>query len=102
MQNKLLVHLQLSLEGKGCSWKKNFKFYLKFKGFNSLHAGRFLCLLSSAYFFFKIFFFEKDISEKPSECQTVRIQIRPNILSGLNWVQSVLYRLSADETSEES
>ena len=59
MQNKLLVHLQLSLEGKGCSWNKNFKFYLTVKGFNSLHAGRFLCLLSSAYFFFKIFYFEK-------------------------------------------
>ena len=31
-----------------------------------------------------------------SEYQTFWIQIRPNILSGLTWVQTVLQRLSAD------
>ena len=38
--------------------------------------------------FFKINFFEK-ISEIPSECQTDWIQIRPDVLSGLIWVQAV-------------
>ena len=39
--------------------------------------------LSSADFFIKI------LSGIPSECQTVWIQIRPDILSGLIWVQTV-------------
>ena len=45
--------------------------------------------LSSADFF-KINFFEKKkkISGTPSEFQTVLIQIRPDILSGLIWVQT--------------
>ena len=41
-------------------------------------------------------FFRKILSVIPSECQTVWIQIRPDILSGLIWVQTVLQRLSAD------
>ena len=38
---------------------------------------------------FKICCFEKDLSAMPSECQTVWIQIRPDFLSGLIWVQTV-------------
>ena len=40
-------------------------------------------------FFQKFFFFRKILSGIPSECQTVWIQIRPNILLGLIWVQTV-------------
>ena len=34
-------------------------------------------------------FSKKNLSGIPSECLTVRIQIRPDSLSGLNWVQNV-------------
>ena len=50
--------------------------------------GNFSCGLFSD-FFFKIFFFEKNISDIPSECQTVWIQVRTDILLGLIWVQTV-------------
>ena len=54
---------------------------------NSLHDGYFfLILLSSA--FFKINF-KKNLSGTLSECQTVLIQIRTDILSVLVWVQTV-------------
>ena len=47
------------------------------------------CLLSSVVvFFFKINFFEKFFQEY-NKCQTVWIQIRPGILLGLIWVQTV-------------
>ena len=39
--------------------------------------------------FFKTNFYEKILSGIPSECQTDWILIRPKILSGLTWVQSV-------------
>ena len=39
--------------------------------------------------FFQNQFFQKILSGIPSECQTDWIQIRPDILSGLIWVQSV-------------
>ena len=39
--------------------------------------------------FFQNYFFRKVLSEIPSECQIVWIQIRPDILSGLIWIQSV-------------
>ena len=45
----------------------------------------FLCLL----IFFQNKLFRKIFSGIPSECQTNWIQIRPDILSGLIWVQSV-------------
>ena len=54
-----------------------------------------LCLLGNFPCFFVIcwFFqnqlFGKILSGSPSECQTVWIQIRPDILSGLIWVQIV-------------
>ena len=44
--------------------------------------------LSSADFF-QNQLFRKNLSGIPSEWQTVWIQIRPNILSGLIWVQTV-------------
>ena len=49
-----------------------------------LHA-----FLSSAIFFFQNQLFRKILSGIPSECQRVWIQIRPNILSGLVWIQTV-------------
>ena len=47
-----------------------------------------MLLLSSADFFQNQLFW-KNLSEISSECQTVWIQIRPDILSGLIWVQTV-------------
>ena len=49
-----------------------------------LHA-----ILSSVDFFFFNYFFQKNHSGIPSECQTVWIMIRPDILSGLIWVKAV-------------
>ena len=45
----------------------------------------FCCLL----IFFKINFFQKILSGIPSECQTVWIQIRPEIILGLILLQTV-------------
>ena len=39
--------------------------------------------------FYKINFFEKNISGISSACKTVCLQIRLNVLSGLIWVQTV-------------
>ena len=55
---------------------------------NSLHAGKFLFLLSSAAFF-QNHFSQKILSGTPSECQMVWTQIRTDILSVLIWVQTV-------------
>ena len=46
-------------------------------------------LFVSSADFFKNQLFRKVLSKIPSECQTDWIQIRPDILSGLIWVQSV-------------
>ena len=59
--------------------------------------GNFACYLSSVDFF-QNQLFQKILSGIPSECQTDSIQIRPNILSGLIWVQ-ILQRLSAEDKS---
>ena len=54
-----------------------------------------LCLLGNfsmlfcRLLFFQIQLFRKILSGIPSECQTVWIQIRPNLLLGLIWVQTV-------------
>ena len=45
--------------------------------------------LSSADFFKIDFFLKKNLSGTLSECQTVWIQIRTDIVSGLIWVQTV-------------
>ena len=37
----------------------------------------------------RLFFFQNNLSGMPSGCQTVWIQIRPDFLSGLIWVQTV-------------
>ena len=63
-----------------------------------LHA-----FLSSA-FFFSNHLFRKILSGIPSECQTVGIQIRPDVLSGMKNVRpdlglNCLQMLSADGTS---
>ena len=51
-------------------------------------ARSFHALLSSADFF-QNQLFRKITSGIPSECQTDWIQIRPDIMSGLIWVQTV-------------
>ena len=44
--------------------------------------------------------FEKNLTRIPSECQTVRTQIMPDVevLLGLIWVQNVCKKLSVDDT----
>ena len=56
--------------------------------FNSLPLGNFSCFFVVCLVFVKSIF-SKNSSGISSECQTDWIQIRPNILSGLIWVQSV-------------
>ena len=56
---------------------------------NSLHAVKFCMLFLSSADFFQNQLFRKILSGIPSEYQTVWIQIRPNMLSGLIWVQIV-------------
>ena len=52
--------------------------------------GNFPCFFCRLLiFFFKINAFEKHLSDISSECQTVWIQIRPDVMSGLIWVQPV-------------
>ena len=70
--------------------------------------GNFSCFLSSADFF-QNWLFWKILSGIPIECQTIWIQIRPDILSGLIWFQNVrpdlvlncLQKLSADNTRRQ-
>ena len=60
----------------------------------SLPPGKFFMLFCRMLiFFFKINLFSKKISRIPSECKTVWIQIRPDIL-----VPNCLQKLSADDT----
>ena len=58
---------------------------------NYLPPGNFLMLLSSADFF-QNQHFRKILLGLSSECQTDWIQNRPNVLSGLIWVQTVCKR----------
>ena len=49
-----------------------------------------MLFFSSVDFILKLnFFSKKNLSGIPSECQTVWIQIRPDVLSGLIWIQTV-------------
>ena len=58
-----------------------------FQNWVILHAF----LSSVDIFFFQVSFSKKkNLSGIPSECQTVWIQIRPDVLLGLIWVQTVL------------
>ena len=51
--------------------------------------GNFACFFLTSADFFQNQLFQKIISGIPSECQTVWIQIRPDILLILIWVQTV-------------
>ena len=51
--------------------------------------ANFACFLIVCRFFSKSSFFQKILSGIASRCQTVWIQIRPDIMSGLIWVQTV-------------
>ena len=58
--------------------------------FNTLLPWKFFhAFLLSADFFFQNELFRKILSGIPSECQTDWIQFRPDIFSGLIWVQFV-------------
>ena len=57
--------------------------------FNSLSPGDFFILFLTSADFFQDQLFQKILSGIQSECQTDWIQIRPDLLSGLIWVQSV-------------
>ena len=58
----------------------------------------FIYLFSSADFFSKIsFFLKKNHPGPPSECQTVWIQIKTDVLLVFIWVQTVCNRLLADD-----
>ena len=59
-----------------------------FKLFACLHTGSF-CIFVAYRFFFPKSTSLKILSGKPPECQTVWIQIRSELLSGLIWVQAV-------------
>ena len=48
-----------------------------------------LTICTFADFFFKILFRKKNLSWIPSKCQLVWIQVRPDVLSGLIWIQTV-------------
>ena len=67
--------------------------------FNSLHAGLLFMILLSFADFFQNQLFQKLLSGKLSDCQSVWIQIRTDFLSVLIWVQTVLEMLSADDIS---
>ena len=51
--------------------------------------GNFACFFVVCDFFLKSNISIKNLSEIPSECQTVWIQIRPDVLFGLIWVQTL-------------
>ena len=62
-----------------------------FRGVPMCRQKRMCVQLSAAstVFHCKVQLFRKNLSGIPSECQTDWIQIRPNVLSDLIWVQSV-------------
>ena len=70
-------------------------------GFKILNSGLSLKLspMLSADFFFQNQLFGKILSGIPSECQTVRIQVRPDILPDLS--PKCLQILSTDDTSRQ-
>ena len=53
--------------------------------------GNFDCFCCLLIFTFKksLFFFKNTLSGIPSECKTIWIQIRPDVSSGLIWIQTV-------------
>ena len=57
--------------------------------FNSMHTGKFFMLFCHLLIVFQNQLFRKILSGIPPDCQTCRIQIRPDILSGLIWIQTV-------------
>ena len=80
---------------KKCSQRKDQTKFESYNPFNYLHLlslcmlGMFSCFRCRLLPFFKIIFFQKTLLEPLSECQTVWIQIRTDVLSVLIWVQTV-------------
>ena len=65
--------------------------------------GNFASFFVVCGFFFLNILFHKNLSGIPSECQTVWIQIRPDKMLGLIWVQTVCkgYQLMKKVTTRE-
>ena len=61
----------------------------EFLDLNLCRLGKFSTFFLLSADFFQNQLFRKILSRIPSECQIVWIQIRPDILSGLIWVQTV-------------
>ena len=61
--------------------------------FNSLPSEKFSPAFSSSAEFFQNQLIGEILSRIPSECQIDCIQIRPDILSGLIWVQTVFAKV---------
>ena len=89
------VPTSAQLRRKKNTVEKVFQLYCRkfFFSFNSLPPRIFSVFLSSGDFFQKI------LSGMPSECQIVWVQIRPDISSGLIWVQTVCK--SYQQTTQE-
>ena len=62
--------------------------------------GNFSCIFVVCWFF-QNQFSRKILSGILSECQIVWIQVRPDKMSGLIWVQTVCIGLSADDTRRQ-
>ena len=59
-------------------------------GKHRFKTGKFCMLFFGCLLIFsKSSFLKKNLSGMPSECQTVWIQVRPDVLSGLIWIQTV-------------
>ena len=68
----------------------------KMVSYNSLHAGKFFRIFFCRLLTFsKFIFFQKILSGTVSECQTVRVQIKPDISMGLIWFQTLLAKISS-------
>ena len=73
-----------------CTMRKRHRTQTEHSQTDCLHAGElFMIFLWSADFFFQNKHFQKILSGTLSECQTVWIQTRMDILSVLTWVQTV-------------
>ena len=83
-KNLLLRRPLFHKEGKTVVSLKVFPFLLTL-----CMLGNFVCFFLSSVDFLKINFFKRNLSGIPAECQRVWIKIRPDMLSGLIWVQTV-------------
>ena len=69
----------------------------RYSYYNTSPPGKLFKNFCRLLIFFKIKFFEKILSALPSECQTILIQIRLDVLSSLIWIQPIckIYKQTA-------